>query len=121
MADYAGELWLLLIQLSGKVKRAEECMPRIRTQEKREMIDDFIESGERLTKKLERLLSMAETPLFKAGEEIGLGKNTGIEVANSLFGDERHLDKTEKIMASVRLWNLRFDTNCEDILRRPGQ
>jgi hypothetical protein len=77
------------------------------------MIHDFIESG--------KLLSMAETPLFKAGKEIGLGKNAGIEVVNSLFGDDRYLDKTEKITASIRLWNLWFDTNCEDILRRPGQ
>jgi hypothetical protein len=30
ISDMAGELWLLLIQLAGKVKRAEECMPRIR-------------------------------------------------------------------------------------------
>jgi len=47
VADMAGELWLLLVQLAEKVKRAEGCMPRIRQKENREMIDDFIESGER--------------------------------------------------------------------------
>jgi hypothetical protein len=51
LADMAGELWLLLIQLAGKVKRAEECMPQIRSPGNREMVDDFVESGERLTNK----------------------------------------------------------------------
>lgn len=126
IADMAGELWLLLIQLAGKVKRAEECMPRIRTKENREMVDDFIESGERLTDKLKKLLKSCETPMLKAGKKHGkesaqLGKNAGTEFVDSIFGRDRQLEATEKFMASIRLWNLRFDANCEDILRRPGQ
>jgi hypothetical protein len=126
IADMAGELWLLLIQLAGKVKRAEECMPRIRTTENREMVDDFIESGERLTDKLKKLLKACETPMLKAGKKHGkesaqLGKNAGTEFVDSIFGRDRQLEATEKFMASIRLWNLRFDANCEDILRRPGQ
>jgi hypothetical protein len=126
ISDIAGELWLLLIQLAGKVKRAEECMPRIRSGENREMVDDFIESGERLTDKLKKLLKSCETPMLKAGKKHGkdtsqLGKNAGIEFVDSIFGRDRQMDATEKFMASIRLWNLRFDANCEDILRRPGQ
>lgn len=126
IADMAGELWLLLIQLAGKVKRAEECMPRIRSVENREMVDDFIESGERLTDKLKKLLKSCETPMLKAGKKHGkdssqLGKNAGTEFVDSIFGRDRQLESTEKFMASIRLWNLRFDANCEDILRRPGQ
>lgn len=126
IADMAGELWLLLIQLAGKVKRAEECMPRIRTTENREMVDDFIESGERLTDKLKKLLKSCETPMLKAGKKHGkdsaqLGKNAGTEFVDSIFGRDRQLESTEKFMASIRLWNLRFDANCEDILRKPGQ
>jgi len=126
MADMAGDLWLLLIQLAGKVKRAEECMDRIRTKENREMVDDFIESGERLTDKLKKLLKACETPMLKAGrkssrESSQLGKNAGTEFVDSIFGRDRELDATEKFMSSIRLWNLRFDANCEDILRRPGQ
>ncbi|KAF4634911.1 hypothetical protein G7Y89_g3193 [Cudoniella acicularis] len=126
IADMAGELWLLLIQLAGKVKRAEECMPRIRKEENREMVEDFIESGERLTDKLKRLLKACETPMLKAGKRHGkdqaqLGKNAGTEFVDSIFGRDRQLEQTEKFMASIRLWNLRFDANCEDILRRPGQ
>jgi hypothetical protein len=124
ISDMAGELWLLLIQLAGKVKRAEECMPRIRSEENREMVEDFIESGDRLTDKLKKLLKACETPMLKAGKRHGkeqsqLGKNAGIEFVDSIFGRDRQLENTEKFMASIRLWNLRFDANCEDILRRP--
>jgi len=126
IADMAGELWLLLIQLAGKVKRAEECMDRIRAKENREMVDDFIESGERLTDKLKKLLKACETPMLKAGRKTGretsqLGKNAGTEFVDSIFGRDRELEATEKFMSNMRLWNLRFDANCEDILRRPGQ
>lgn len=256
IADMAGELWLLLIQLSGKAKRAEECLPRIRKEENREMIEDFIESRERLFDKLKKLLKACEIPMLRAGRketrkkkakdvifdqfsesvvlrdpdtekpgdksgqsaqpEIAsvtpvitpgsepddhaddsdrtvkgsvmtepvakettttetaqkatttaetttkevdewanfgqkpkvltskketaslptsksqsataekdstpqLGKNAGKEFVDSIFGRDRHLEQTEKFMSSVRLWSLRFDANCEDILRRPGQ
>jgi hypothetical protein len=120
----AGELWLLLILLSGKVKRAEECMPRIRSEDKREMVEDFIESGDRMTDKLKKLLKACDTPMLKAGTRHGkehaqLGKNAGIEFVDSIFGRDRQLKNTERFMANIRLWNLRFDANCEDILRTP--
>ncbi|PQE19886.1 vegetative cell wall gp1 protein [Rutstroemia sp. NJR-2017a BVV2] len=127
LSDMAGELWLLLIQLAGKVKRAEECMPRIRRVEDREMVEDFIISGERLTDKLKALLKACEAPMLKAGRKgsskttAQLGKNAGTEFVDSIFGRDRQLDATEKFMSSIRLWNMRFDANCEDILRRPGQ
>ncbi|KAI0860780.1 vegetative cell wall protein gp1 [Xylaria cubensis] len=124
ISDMAGEMWLLLIQLSGKIKRSEEIVPQVRTQENREMIEDFIESGERLTDKLRSLLKRCESPMLKASkkrEAAQLGKNSGIEFVETLFGRERELEKTERFMQSVRLWNLRFDANCEDILKRPTQ
>ncbi|KAK2024742.1 vegetative cell wall protein gp1 [Colletotrichum zoysiae] len=122
ISDMAGELWLLLIQLAGKVKRAEETVDRVRNKENRELIDDFIESGERLTDKLRKLLKTCESPMLKAASKKGnsqLGKNAGVEFVETLFGRERELDKTERFMQGVRLFNLRFDANCEDILRNP--
>ena len=85
------------------------------------MVEDFIESGERLTDKLKKLLKACETPMLKAGKKHGkdstqLGKNAGTEFVDSIFGRDRQLESTEKFMASIRLWNLRFDANCEDIL-----
>lgn len=124
ISDMAGEMWLLLIQLSGKIKRSEEIVPQVRAQENREMIEDFIESGERLTDKLRSLLKRCEAPMLKASkkrEAAQLGKNSGIEFVETLFGRERELEKTERFMQQVRLWNLRFDANCEDILKRPTQ
>ncbi|GJC81191.1 vegetative cell wall protein gp1 [Colletotrichum tofieldiae] len=124
ISDMAGELWLLLIQLAGKVKRAEEVVDRVRSAENRELIDDFIDSGERLTDKLRKLLKTCESPMLKAASKKGnaqLGKNAGVEFVETLFGRERELDKTERFMQGVRLFNLRFDANCEDILRNPTQ
>jgi hypothetical protein len=89
------------------------------------MVEDFIESGERLTDKLRKLLKTCEQPMLKAAatkrKDSQLGKNAGIEFVETLFGRERELDRTEKFMQGVRLFNLRFDANCEDILRNPTQ
>ncbi|KAI1859097.1 hypothetical protein JX265_010574 [Neoarthrinium moseri] len=122
ISDMAGELWLLLIQLSGKIKRSEDCVPRIRAQDNREMVEDFIESGERMTDKLRALLKRCEAPMLKASKRKDpsqLGKGSGVEFVETLFGRERELEKTERFMQQVRLWNLRFDANCEEILRKP--
>ncbi|WKT47316.1 hypothetical protein QSH57_012221 [Fusarium oxysporum f. sp. vasinfectum] len=121
ISDMAGEMWLLLIQLAGKVKRAEETVGRVRTPDNRDLVEEFIEAGERLTEKLRSLLKACEAPMLKAAKrkQAGLGKNAGVEFVETLFGRDRELDKTEKFMQNVRLFNLRFDANCEEILRNP--
>ncbi|KAK0744357.1 hypothetical protein B0T21DRAFT_389727 [Apiosordaria backusii] len=123
ISDMAGEMWLLLIQLAGKIKRAEESVPKIRAQENKEMVEEFIEAGDRLTDKLRKLLKACEAPMLRVKttqkKDPQLGKNAGVEFVLTLFGRERELEKTERFMHSVRLWNLRFDTNCEEILRSP--
>lgn len=124
ISDVAGELWLLLIKLAGKVKRSDECFDRVRAQENRDLISDFIDSGERLMDRLRKLLKACEGPMLKAGKKHGkqpaqLGKNAGVEFVETLFGRDRQLDQTEKFMTSIRLWNMRFDANCEEILRNP--
>ncbi|KAI9713465.1 MAG: hypothetical protein M1820_000847 [Bogoriella megaspora] len=126
MSEVAGELWLLLIQLAGKVKRAEECMPRVRALENREMVEDFLESGERLWARFGKLLKVCENYMWKAAKKASLdkrnvhmGKNSGCEFVDSIFGRDRQLENTEKLMTSMRLWSMRFDANCEDILRHP--
>jgi len=47
-----------------------------------------------------------------------MGKNAGTEFVDSIFGRDRELERTEKWMNSIRLWNMRFDANCEEILSR---
>ncbi|KAK2826877.1 hypothetical protein FQN49_007365 [Arthroderma sp. PD_2] len=129
MADVAGDLWLLLIKLSGKVKRADECAPLIRSTEAREMVEDFLESGERLWSRFKRLLKACEHFMWKAAKRenasrsggsttgVTMGRNAGCEFVDSIFGRDRELENTEKLMNSVRLWNMRFDANCGDLLR----
>ena len=126
ISEIAGELWLLLIQLAGKIKRTDVIMPRVRSRENREMLEDFIISGERLTDKLRKLLKTCEAPMMHVSPKRSkahplLGKGAGIEFVETMFGREREMEKTERFMQSVRLWNLRFDANCEDILRKPTQ
>ena len=55
----------------------------------------------------------------EGGGGVSIGKNAGTEFVDSIFGRDRELENTEKLMNSIRLWNMRFDANCEDILRRP--
>jgi hypothetical protein len=123
ISDMAGEMWLLLISLAGKIKRAEETTPKIRSKDNREIVEEFIEAGDRLTDKLRKLLKSCEAPMLRSStkqrKDPQLGKNAGVEFVETLFGRERELDKTERFMASVRLWNLRFDANCEEILKKP--
>ncbi|KAJ5098618.1 hypothetical protein N7532_005619 [Penicillium argentinense] len=128
MADVAGDLWLLLIKLAGKVKRADECLPRIKHIEAQEVVEDFLESGDRLWNRFKKLLKACELYMWKAakresggkGGPVSMGRNAGCEFVESIFGRDRELENTEKLMNSIRLWNMRFDANCEDILRRPS-
>ncbi|XP_044719045.1 vegetative cell wall protein gp1 [Hirsutella rhossiliensis] len=121
IADMAGELWLLLIQLSVHTKEAEDKVGQVRSAENREIVDEFIDAGERLMDKLRTLLKACEAPMLKAArkKQSSLGKNSGVEFVETLFGRDRELAKTEKFMQSVRLFNLRFDANCSDILSKP--
>lgn len=124
MSDVAGDLWLLLIKLAGKMKRADECLPRIRAPDNREMVEDFLESGDRLWSRLKKLLKACEEFMWKVAKSskgsVKMGKNSGCEFVDSIFGRDRELEKTEGLMQGIRLWNLRFDANCEEILRRPS-
>ena len=129
MSEIAGELWLLLIQLAGKIKRAEECLGRVRKRSNRQMLEDFLESGERLWERFHRLLKACEQFMWKAAKRdspksgkatISMGQSSGCEFVDSMFGRDRELEKTEKLMTGMRLWSMRFDANCDEILRKPS-
>ncbi|KAH8887562.1 hypothetical protein GQ53DRAFT_655522 [Thozetella sp. PMI_491] len=121
ISQIAGDLWLLLINLAGKVKRAEACVPNVRSKDNREILSDFIESGERLMDRFRKLLKTCEKPMLRAGKNrtTQLGSNAGIEFVKTLFGHDREMPSTEKFMQSVRLWDLRFEANVEEILANP--
>ena len=125
IAEKADELRLLLTALFGKIKRAEESMPRIRREANREVIGDFIEAGERLTGRLRVLLKACEAPMLKVGEKSGMSeqrlrKIAGVEFVDTIFGQGQQLGATEAFMTATRLWNMRFDANCEEVLQSPA-
>ncbi|KAL9098770.1 MAG: hypothetical protein Q9163_005627 [Psora crenata] len=125
MSEVAGDLWLLLIKIAHKMKRAEECLPRVRDYDDQETVEDFLESADRLWARFKKLLKQCEEYMWKVAKKEGakgsvkMGKNSGCEFVDSIFGRDRKLEETENLMQSIRLWNMRFDANCEGILRCP--
>jgi hypothetical protein len=123
ITEMAGDLWLSLIQLAGKIKRAEESLSRIRRRDDRELIDDFLDSGERLWERFNKLLKVCEKHMLKTAkrdrgsEKMYMGNNSGREFVETIFGRDRELERTEKLTTGIRLWSMRFDANCEDVLR----
>ena len=89
------------------------------------MIDDFVESGERLWHRFSTLLKVCEDYMLKvtkkdrSGKPMPMGKKSGCEFVDTIFGRDRKLEETQRIMTGIRLWSMRFDANCEDILRKP--
>lgn len=126
IAEVAGDLWILLIKLAGKMHRADECWDRITEPQDHQMVGDFLASGDRLWGRLRDLLKSCEEYMWRAATKgvkkgsVDMGKHTGCVFVDSIFGRDRELDTTEGLMQSIRLWNMRFDANCEDILRHPS-
>lgn len=128
MTEVAGELWLLLIQLAGKIKRAEDTMSRIRQTKSRDLVDEFLDSGERLWQRFNKLLKICENYMWKAAKKesrdakkVTMGKNSGCEFVDAIFGRDRELERTEKLMTGIRLWSMRFDANVGPILAAPHE
>jgi len=119
-SDEAGDLWLLLVKLSGKMKLATECFPRIKDAENRKIVCDFLKSGDRLWERFEKMLENCEFHMWKAAERKGkgvvMGTAAGRKVVESIFGHD--LDNTTRLMDSISTWDKRFDANCSDIFRR---
>jgi hypothetical protein len=128
LAEMADELWLLLTQLADKFMRAEKTMVRIRRFSNREMVDTFLEAGDRLWSRLAKLLKVCEEFMLEAAnkrsgdkEPLRMGKTSGFAFVDTIFGMDRALTKTEKLMTGMRLWSMRFDAHCEHILQHPAQ
>ncbi|KAK3314236.1 hypothetical protein B0H66DRAFT_630727 [Apodospora peruviana] len=89
ISDMAGEMWLILIQLAGKLKRADEAVRKIMTKENREMVEEFIEAGGRLTENLREILEACEALMLrscaKARKNSQLGKNAGVKFVEALL------------------------------------
>ncbi|KAK7905280.1 hypothetical protein LTR80_012315, partial [Exophiala xenobiotica] len=120
MADMAGDLWLLLIKLAGKMKLAQECVDRIRNLDKRDTVEDFILSGHRMWNKFKNLIKDCEYPMLRVIKRNGagkMGKEGAIAFLDTIFGRDRHLETTEHIMNWIRHWTTDFDLNCEETIK----
>lgn len=121
LAEVAGELWLLLIKFSGKMQRAEAGIRRVRYQEDKEMLNDFLDSGDRVWRKLKSLIKTCEEAMWEGASKEGsrkvMGQKSGVAFVDTFFGRDGEMDKTERLMTAMRFFNVRFDANCEDILR----
>jgi hypothetical protein len=127
----AGGLWELLIELSSKLKRARDFFDSIRNPENKEIIQEFMESGERLWHKLKNLLKACEeymwtgarrvnSPQHQDGKtKVQMGKQSGAEFVDAMFNGEKEWEKTERLMRGMATWCQRFQINCEEILMRP--
>ena len=126
MTEVAGELWLLLIKFAGKMKRAEECLPRIQSRSNWEVVKKFHDSAAKIWANMVQILRDCERFMWNAAKRDGskgqvrMGEKSGIEFVMSIFGRERKLEDTERLMTSMRIWNMKFDAKCDKILRRPS-
>lgn len=121
MSDIAGDLWLLLLQLTGNLKLSKEFIQRStgggsRNVEDYDMVSDFIEAGTRLMERLQLLLRKCEKPVLEA-LDADEGALLGQLLVDIIFDREDGLPQIEKLVQSIRLWNLRWDTNCADVVK----
>lgn len=120
LSDMAADLWLLLIDFGGKLKSAEQTYPSVRSKRNRLIVEEYIDSGDRLSDRLSDLLKRCEEPMLRASKRTGsLGKNSGVEFVETLFGRDRELERTEKLMKAMELYLKRFTHNCHDICMNP--
>lgn len=138
-ADIAAELWLALIGLAGRCQRGERWVVRAassrgskgsgRAKDKDvKLVEEFLTASERLWTRLESILEACEGWMYKAarregrrvdertGRVLEMGKESGVEFVESVFGVQREGERTERLVAAVGLWTKRWDGNCEGVV-----
>jgi len=121
----AGDLWLLLIKLAANIQSAKWKAGRAASVNDGEILDNFVVSGARLWRKVEELVKTCEGFMWRVatvGEDGApwMGDEAGEEFVATMFGRDRQLERTEQLMTSVRLWNMRFEVNCKRICQSRG-
>lgn len=97
----------------------------------REMLEDFVESSGRVLDKMQKVVRRCEDPMLAVGEggrrkrsRRGLSMKRKLEpqagevFVYCLFGVDGMLEETRAVMQQIRLWEKRFDVNCEGIVRK---
>lgn len=117
----SGDVWLVLLKLAGKIKRAETAtVEHLVSEEDWLMLRMYITDGDQLMQSFCSLLRKCEAPMLQAAEdEEGrrLGTEAGFEFVKTMFGKDRQLEVTEGWLRDVRAWIYRFEHTCESIIR----
>lgn len=124
MGDIAGDLWLLLLQLFGCIKRSEEFIHsnrgtrKLKLRNNMHVLQKSIDNGRSLRKQLDRLLRKCEEPMLgtDTGNTGHLGRDAGFTFVEVLFGREDLLEETEQLQQSIRLWIQKWDEECAEIM-----
>lgn len=120
MSQVAGDLWLVLIQFYGNIKKTEEYIdwnkgcrnPSLL--KALDMLEEFIYDGKSLRKRLDRLLEKCEEPMLRTDllNTGRLGKEAGLVFVETLLGREQLLEETEELKESIRHWIHDWDEEC---------
>lgn len=115
----AGDLWLALIALAGKVRQAEHLLRRKGahgSSRKRRLLEDFLDDGDELWERFRALLRKCEKSMMRVarrergtGQVLSMGASSGCEFVDYIFGKARGLEETEDLIHSMSSWDKRFD------------
>lgn len=123
IGEMAGDLWLVLIQFYGKIKRSEEFVHRNNSNtdpglnEQLGSLNRLLIDGKGLRKRLQRLLKQCEEPMLMT-DTTGtgrLGKEAGTRCVDILFGREEQLEKTEELKQRMLLWIRNWDDEYDGV------
>lgn len=124
-AVLAGELWLRLVQLAGKLKVGKGNVLRLTRGQQRDEIYECIDEGQRLWQLLKHLFIHCEHYMLEAARMQGnvteMGKEAGIAFVDSVFGEQRFLAETQRLITGVREWSMWFDIWCADALKNSSK
>lgn len=118
IALIASDLWLVLIDLTTKLKLSEKLLQTSTDRTSKDvrdadMVSDFIASGEGLMEKLQLFLGKCEEPVEEA---LNYETELGGLLVNIMFDRSNRLGQTERLIQHIRLWNFRWDANCADVI-----
>ncbi|KAG6362326.1 hypothetical protein INS49_010556 [Diaporthe citri] len=122
--EKSGELWSLIILLTRKLRVSAKFISEsvgIESVEQgvgKDMVEDFIESGQRRMEKFQTHLKKCEKSML-VSENKGKNKGTvrlrsdaGVAFAEAAFSSKKHFAKTNGLIQSIELWLKRWDANC---------
>lgn len=122
--ELAGELWLSLIALSGKIRQAEDLLLRREKGSKRRLIEDFLDDGDELFDRFRRLLKSCERSMMRVAKRdretgrVSMGASSGCEFVDCIFGESRGLQETEDLIQSMINWDKRYDATFRKSRKR---